>query len=163
MFHGIVIHWWNANCNVNSGLSHFERWMRVSLRAHFYILKCKNMHADASMSTAQNNLDLNYILRIVKVKQQCDSKVWFLLHDTYLISISVKVGSETNEKDSRLTKKVKKNLPEKCNKYQNLTNLTGNTDDKIHECQKVLEAYSWSRFIKPMFWNSINVVRIGIF
>ena len=108
LFHGIVIHWWNANCNVNSGLSHFERWMRVSLRAHFYILKCKNMHADASMSTAQNNLDLNYILRIVKVKQQCDSKVWFLLHDTYLISISVKVGSETNEKDSRLTKKVKK-------------------------------------------------------
>ena len=68
------------------------------------------MHADASMSTAQNNLDLNYILRIVKVKQQCDSKVWFLLHDTYLISISVKVGSETYEKDSRLTKKVKKEL-----------------------------------------------------
>ena len=47
--------------------------------------------------------------------------------------------------------KKKKNLPEKCNKYQNLTNLTGNTDDKIHECQKVLEACSWGWFIKPMF------------
>ena len=55
------------------------------------------------------------------------------------------------KKNQDLQKVKKNNLPEKCNKYQNLTNLTGNTDDKIHECQKVLEACSWGWFIKPMF------------
>ena len=88
----------------------FEQWdvrMWDSLRAHFYISKCKNMHAEAS--NEHRAKQLGFTLHFV----YCQSKatLWFkslIFLEWYLLSISVTVESETYEKESRLTKSKKK-------------------------------------------------------